>query len=148
MSFDIKKVNTVQQAEQGYEFELKMPDGPDGSKGTPTGAYLTVRGDYSPVVRNHLKRKISEYQMKLKVAERKKQEVPDQNIDEIEDEVREKAVIRVISWRGFVETVGEGKDEKKVEVAFSREAVENLLIANPWIQEQIMEESSNLSNFL
>lgn len=134
MAFDIKKINTTESSEVGYEFELKMPDG------SGTDAYLTVRGDYSPVVRSHLKKKISEYQVKIKVAERKKQEVQDQSMDELEDEIREKAAIRVISWRGFTE---EGKD-----VPFSKEALNSLLIANPWIQEQIMEESSNLSNFL
>lgn len=134
MAFDIKKINTAGKSEEGYEFELKLPDG------NGTGAYITVRGEYSATVRNHLKKKINEYQVKAKVAERKKQAVEEPTLDEIEDEIREKAIVRIVTWRGFT--------EGKTEVPFSVEAANELLKNNPWIQEQIMEESSNLSNFL
>ena len=133
MAFDLDQTNTVEQSEEGYEFELKLPDG------KPTGAFLKVRGDYSPTVRNFVKKKISEYQIKAKVAERKGKDV-ETTPDDVEDENRESAVIRVISWKGFVKG---GKEQP-----FSKEAVEEFLKRNPWAISVIMEESSNLSNFL
>ena len=86
MAFDLDQTNTVEQSEEGYEFELKMPDG------KPTGAFLKVRGDYSPTVRNFVKKKISEYQIKAKVAERKGKDV-ETTPDDVEDENRLKGTI-------------------------------------------------------
>ena len=49
MAFDIKKTNLAEQAEAGYEFEVKLPDGSyaDDFK-------ITVRGNLSPKIKKYV----------------------------------------------------------------------------------------------
>lgn len=132
---DLKVVNVSQQSESGYEFELKLP-----VVGTPTGAFVTVRGDQSPTVRNYNKKKFNEFEVKRKQATRRGREVEDITLEEAEELSIESAINRIITWKGIT--------EGKTEIPFSEENAKRILKEHDWIREQVMEESSNLSNFL
>ena len=58
MAFDIKKTNLAEQAEAGYEFEVKLPDG------SSTDFYITVRGNLSPKVKKFSKDLFNQLQLK------------------------------------------------------------------------------------
>lgn len=135
MSFDLSKNNFSQKAEAGFEFELTLPETFE-----PTGAFITVRGDNSPAVKAFGRRKFQEFQQREAVAKRKGKEVEPMTIDDAEELSVENAVIRTISFRGFAEN---GK-----EIAFSKEEAERIYTEHAWIREAVIQESSNLRNFL
>lgn len=131
---DLSKVNLSQAAEAGYEFELRIPGTME-----PTGAFVTVRGEQSPTVKNYGKRKYQEFKMKEAAARRRGKEPEELTLDEAEELAVESAIVRIISWKGITEG---GK-----EVPFTKENAERILKEHTWIREQIMEESSQLLNF-
>ena len=131
---DLKVTNLAESAEAGYEFELLLPESLER-----TGGFVKVRGRMSAPVRNHAKRKYTEYTQKENQAKRKGKEVEAMSIDDAEDAAIENAIIRIISWRGI------GKDG--VELPFTKENAEQILREHTWIRDAILEESDNLLNF-
>lgn len=131
---DLSKNNFAEIAEAGHRFELKLP----GSN-IPTGAFVTVRGEQSKLVKAFARKKFSEYRMREQAARRRGKEVDEMSIDEAEDLAVESAIVRIISWEGITE----GKNE----VPFTKENAERVLKAHNWIRDQIQEESSQLLNF-
>jgi hypothetical protein len=131
---DLKKTNLAESAELGHEFELLLPESQD-----KTGGFITVRGRMSPVVRNHAKRKYTEFMQREAQAKRKGKEVEPMSIDEAEDSAIDNAIVRIIGWRGI------GKDG--VELPFNKENAEAVLREHTWIRDQVMDESDNLLNF-
>lgn len=133
--FDLKKMNIADLSEKGYEFELKIPE-----IGTPTGTFLTVKGDNSKTVRNYTKKQFEVMQSKAKQARKRGKEVEEITLSEAEDMAVEAAIVRLVDWKGVVE---DGK-----EVKFNEENVRRILKEHPWIRQAIMDESEQLSNFV
>jgi hypothetical protein len=130
---DLSQKNFSVSAEAGFEFELKLPTG------EATGAFVTVRGEQSKIVKQYGRRKFSEMQMKEQAAKRRGKEVEPMSLDDIEELSVESAIVRIIGWKGITNA---GK-----EVPFSKEAATEILKEHSWIREQVMEESNNLHNF-
>ena len=130
--FDLDKNDQSVIAEAGYEFNLKLPSG------ASTDCFITVRGNYSPVVRQYQKKKYNEYQMKVQAAKRKGKEY-ELDLDEAEELSVEAAVIRVLAWRGLAEG---GK-----EVPFTKENCERILKKHEFIREQVRGEAEQVENF-
>ena len=133
--FDLNKMNIAELSEKGHEFELKIPE-----IGTPTGAFLTVKGDNSNTVRNYTKKQFEVMQSKAKMARKRGKEVDEITLSEAEDMAVEAATVRLVAWRGIVE---DGK-----EVKFTEENVKRILKEHPWIRQAIMDESEQLANFV
>jgi len=134
MSLDLAKTNLADAADAGYEFEIKLP-----GSGDPTGAFITVRGEMSKVVKNYSRQKFREFQLKEQQAKRRGKESQEMTLEEAEDLAIETALVRVIDWRGITEN---GKD-----VPFTKENAERIFREHSWIREQVMEESGQLLNF-
>lgn len=134
MSLDLAKTNLADAADAGYEFEIKLP-----GSGDPTGAFITVRGEMSKVVKNYSRQKFREFQLKEQQAKRRGKESQEMTLEEAEDLAIETTLVRVIDWRGITEN---GKD-----VPFTKENAERIFREHSWIREQVMEESSQLLNF-
>ena len=134
MALDLAITNVAAAAESGYEFELLHP-----ATGEGTGGFLTIRGENSRTVQQHARKVVTEMQKREKVAKGKGKDV-DLTISELEDMAVERAVVRIISWKGIQENGGD--------VPFTKENAERILKDHSWIREVLMEESSNLSNFL
>lgn len=133
--FDLSKNDVSKSAEAGFEFELVMPGSVDS-----TGAFITVRGELSNIVKQFDKKSYNEYQMQLQAAKRKnKDKEYTISLDEAEEMAVNAAVNRVISWRGLADA--------GVEIQFSKQVAETILKDHPWIREQIMEESKLALNF-
>jgi len=131
MGFDLKKKNLSEIAEAGYEFELRLP----GSN-EKTGAFVTVRGDQSKVVKAYIRKKFDEIQTR----NNSKRKGNDVTLEEAEEMAVEAAVVRIIDWNGIEE---DGKP-----VPFTKENATRLLTEHSWIREQIQEEASEQLNFL
>lgn len=129
--YDIKN-NFAQASEAGYEFAVKTPWGED------TDFFITVRGDQSKIVRDFIKKRINEDQMKERAA-KARGKVYEKSIEELEDELLEHCFVRIISWRGL--------GDKGVEVQLNKENSDKVLKGNDHIQSQIMEESRLTLNF-
>lgn len=132
--FDLSKNNMAEAAEAGYEFELRIP-----GTNEPTGAFVTVRGSESKVVREYARKTYNAIRMREAALRKRGKEPEEMTLEEAEEMAIESAVTRVISWRGIADG---GK-----EVAFTKEAASSIFKEHPWIREQIMEESSQLLNF-
>lgn len=130
---DLSKTDPSKAAEVGYTFNLQLPDG------TKTDAEITVRGSMSPAVKAYGRRIYNEFKVKEQQAKRRGKEVEDLTPEEAEELAAEAAAIRTIGWKGI------GADGK--EIAFSKEAAEELFKKHGWIREQVMEHSDNLFNF-
>ncbi len=130
---DLKANDPSKQAEVGYTFDVLLPDG------TKTEAQITVRGENSPVVKNHSRRLYQEYKVKEQQAKRRGREVEELTLDEAEDLAAEAAAVRIIGWKGIAE------DDK--EIKFSKEEAERLMKAYSFLREQVMEVSGNILNF-
>lgn len=135
MGFDLSKNNLSQKAEQGYKFELELPD-----VGTRTGAYLTIRGDKSPTVQNYMRKLYNERQMKEKALRARGREPDAMTVEELEDMAIEGALVRLIDWEGIEE---EGKELK-----FSEANARRVLKEHAWIREAILTESETVTNFM
>jgi hypothetical protein len=135
--FDLSKNNFSTKADAGYEFELTSPETFEG-----TGVFITVRGDNSPAVKAFSRRKFQEYQQREVVAKRKNKEVDPMTLDDAEELAVENAVVRTIGWKGL--------GDKGVEIPFSKEKAEEIFstVGYEWIREAVIQESSNLRNFL
>ena len=134
MALDLAITNVAAAAESGYEFELLHP-----ATGEGTGGFLTIRGENSRTVQQHARKVVTEMQKREKVAKGKGKDV-DLTISELEDMAVERAVVRIISWKGIQEN---GED-----IPFTKENAERILKDHAWIREVLMEESSHWSNFL
>ena len=86
MAFDIKKTNLAEQAEAGYEFEVKLPDG------SSTDFYITVRGNLSPKVKKFSKDLFNQLQLKELQAKRKGKADQPVDLDEAEETLIKSAV--------------------------------------------------------
>lgn len=129
---DLAVKNFTDAAEAGYEFELVLPTGENA------GAFITVRGDESKIVKAYARRKYQEYQMREQMAKRKGKSA-DLTLEEAEELAVEAAVTRIISWKGIGEA---GK-----EIPFSEDNATRILKDHPWIRNQVMEESAQILNF-
>jgi len=133
MTLDLSITNIAAQSESGYEFELLHP-----ATGEGTGGFVLIRGEKSRTVQNHARKIVTEMQKREKVAKGKNKEI-ELSIEDYEDMAVDRAIVRIISWRGIQEN---GQD-----VPFNRENAERILKEHPWIREAVMEESDNLLNF-
>lgn len=133
MALDLAITNIAAEAEAGYEFELLHPATGEGTEG-----FIKVRGEKSKTVQNHARKVVNEMQKREKVAKGKNKDV-DLSIEELESLAIDRAIVRIISWRGIQE---DGQD-----VPFTRENAERILKDHPWIREAVIEESENLLNF-
>ena len=95
MAFDIKKTNLAEQAEAGYEFEVKLPDG------SSTDFYITVRGNLSPKVKKFSKDLFNQLQQKELQAKRKGKADQPVDLDEAEETLIKSAVARIVTWKGL-----------------------------------------------
>lgn len=132
---DLKKTNLSAQAEEGYRFELLIPELND-----PTGAFITVRGAQSPTVKAHAKSTFNRMQAEAKRAKRAGREQDDYTLDEMEQMSIDSAYVRIIGWEGIEE---DGK-----EVKFTEDNVKRILRDHVWIREAVIKESDNLLNFI
>jgi len=135
MGFDLVTNNLADKAEAGYEFELTIP----GSD-TPTGAFIKVRGSQSKIVRAYGRKKFEELRQRAVIAKRKGKDVDDIDLEEAEDMAVERAVVKVISWKGFEE---DGKEVKPTEENFKR-----IMREQDWIRSQVLEEADIAANFI
>ena len=133
MALDLVKTNIAAEAESGYEFELLHPATGEGTEG-----FIKVRGEKSRTVQNHARKVVTEMQKREKVAKGKNKEV-ELSIEDLEAMAIERAIVRIISWKGIT--------EEGVEVPFSKENAERILKDHPWIREAVMEASEELLNF-
>lgn len=134
MAFDIKKTNLAEQAEAGYEFEVKLPDG------TSTDFFITVRGNLSPKMKKYSKDLFNKMQMKDLQNKRKGKGEQPIDLDEAEQTLVESACMRVISWKGLEE------DGKVVEP--TPENVKRIMYEQDWIRAQVLEQSDDAANFI
>jgi hypothetical protein len=102
------------------------------------GGFLTVRGEKSKIVQQHARKIVTEMQKREKVAKGKGKDV-DLSIEELEDLSVDRAVVRIISWRGISE---DGED-----IPFTKENAARILKEHSWIKEAVFENSDELLNF-
>lgn len=133
MAFDIVKTNLAERAEEGFEFEVKLPDG------SPTEFFVTVRGTQSPKVKGYSKRVFNQLQIKEQQAKRKGKET-DFSLEEAEDMAVNSAVVRIVSWRGLEEA---GK-----EIPCTEENVKRIMRELDWVRSQVLEEADIAANFI
>jgi len=134
MAFDIKKTNLAEQAEAGYEFEVKLPDG------SSTDFYITVRGNLSPKVKKFSKDLFNQLQQKELQAKRKGKADQPVDLDEAEETLIKSAVARIVTWKGL-------EDDGKV-VEPTQENFVRIMTELDWVRKQVLDESDNDANFI
>ena len=134
MAFDIKKTNLAEQAEAGYEFEVKLPDG------SSTDFYITVRGNLSPKVKKFSKDLFNQLQQKELQAKRKGKADQPVDLDEAEETLIKSAVARIVTWKGL-------EDDGKV-VEPTQENFIRIMTDLEWVRKQVLDESDNDANFI
>ena len=134
MAFDIKKTNLAEQAEAGYEFEVKLPDG------SSTDFYITVRGNLSPKVKKFSKDLFNQLQQKELQAKRKGKADQPVDLDEAEETLVKSAVARIVTWKGL-------EDGGKV-VEPTQENFIRIMTDLDWVRKQVLDESDNDANFI
>ena len=134
MAFDIKKTNLAEQAEAGYEFEVKLPDG------SSTDFYITVRGNLSPKVKKFSKDLFNQLQLKELQAKRKGKADQPVDLDEAEETLIKSAVARIVTWKGL-------EDGGKV-VEPTQENFIRIMTDLDWVRKQVLDESDNDANFI
>ena len=134
MAFDIKKTNLAEQAEAGYEFEVKLPDG------SSTDFYITVRGNQSPKIKKFSKDLFNKLQIKELQAKRKGKAEQPIDLDEAEQTLIESAAARVITWKGL-------EDDGKV-VEPTPDNIVRIMTELDWVRKQVLDESDNDANFI
>ena len=134
MAFDIKKTNLAEQAEAGYEFEVKLPDG------SSTDFYITVRGNLSPKVKKFSKDLFNQLQLKELQAKRKGKADQPVDLDEAEETLIKSAVARIVTWKGL-------EDGGKV-VDPTQENFVRIMTELDWVRKQVLDESDNDANFI
>ena len=134
MAFDIKKTNLAEQAEAGYEFEVKLPDG------SSTDFYITVRGNLSPKVKKFSKDLFNQLQLKELQAKRKGKVDQPVDLEEAEETLVKSAVARIVTWKGL-------EDDGKV-VEPTQENFIRIMTDLDWVRKQVLDESDNDANFI
>ena len=134
MAFDIKKTNLAEQAENGYEFEVKLPDG------SSTDFFITVRGNLSPKVKKYSKDLFNKMQQKELNNKRKGKAEQPMDIEEAEATLVDSAVVRIITWRGL--------EEDGAVVEPTPENFKRIMTELDWVRSQVIEESDNAANFI
>ena len=134
MAFDIKKTNLAEQAEAGYEFEVKLPDG------SSTDFYITVRGNLSPKVKKFSKDLFNQLQLKELQAKRKGKADQPVDLEEAEETLIKSAVARIVTWKGLEEG---GKVVEPTQENFVR-----IMTELDWVRKQVLDESDNDANFI
>lgn len=134
MAFDIKKTNLAEQAENGYEFEVKLPDG------SSTDFFITVRGNLSPKIKKYSKDLFNKMQQKELNNKRKGKGEQPMDIDEAEATLVDSAVVRIITWRGL--------EEDGAVVEPTPENFKRIMTELDWVRSQVIEESDNAANFI
>ena len=134
MAFDIKKTNLAEQAEAGYEFEVKLPDG------SSTDFYITVRGNLSPKVKKFSKDLFNQLQLKELQAKRKGKADQPVDLEEAEETLIKSAVARIVTWKGL-------EDDGKV-VEPTQENFIRIMTDLDWVRKQVLDESDNDANFI
>jgi len=134
MNLDLEKIDTPKSSEDGYEIELTY-------NGEPTGRFVTVRGEYSPVVKKWQlsignKFRIKEWQDKRKA----KTDTPVPMTEEDMEIGLRGAAVRCVTFRGIV--FG-GKPFE-----FSTDHAYELVRRHPPFADQILEASGDVTNFL
>lgn len=130
---DLAKNNPALIAEDGYEFNVVLPDG------SQSEAKIKVRGSSSKIVRDHGRQMFREMQVKEEQARRRGKPVDQPSLEELEEKAATAAALRVISWSKI--------GEDGVEIPFSRENAERLFAKYPFLRDQVIEESDNILNF-
>lgn len=130
---DLVKNDPATIAEAGYEFTVTLPDGKS------TDAKVKVRGENSKTVREYGRRIFQERQMQAQMAKRRGKDPEDLTLAEAEELAVNGAVTRIISWSG----IGEGGKE----VPFTPENAKRILKEYPFIRDQVMEASNDITNF-
>ena len=139
MALNLTKTNLKAQAEDGYEFELLIPETND-----PTDGFVKVRGSMSEVVQNFARKKYRERQQKEDAWKRNtrnhNKDFPEMTLEEAEEFSIESASIRVLGWRNI--ELEEGKP-----LEFNAENLQKVLKDHSWIRTQIIEQSDSVANF-
>lgn len=126
---DITAFDAVQDSDNGYEFELKNPDGVTG-----TGIFLKIVGSNSDAVVGWFSKVINANNIESQMAARKGKTVPPKSVEENKAQNLDLTVTRVVGWRNVAQP-------------FSKTLLTTVLQKNPhWVQ-QITDESDNLGNF-
>ena len=133
MALNLSVLNVSEVSESGIEIELVHP-----ATGEGLDAWVRVRGKDSRTVQNHARKVVNDMQKREKIAKGKNKDA-DMSIEELEMLAVERAVIRIISWRGI--------EEDGQPVPFTVENATRILKDNPWIREQVLENSDDLTGF-
>ena len=133
MALNLSVLNVSEVSESGIDIELVHP-----ATGEGLDAWVRVRGKDSRTVQNHARKVVNDMQKREKIAKGKNKDA-DLSIEELEMLAVERAVVRIISWRGI--------EEDGQPVPFTVENATRILKDNPWIREQVLEHSDDLSGF-
>ena len=133
MALNLSVLNVSEVSESGIDIELVHP-----ATGEGLDAWVRVRGKDSRTVQNHARKVVNDMQKREKIARGKNKDA-DMSIEELEMLAVERAVIRIISWRGI--------EEDGQPVPFTVENATRVLKDNPWIREQVIENSDDLTEF-
>ena len=133
MALNLSVLNVSEVSESGIEIELVHP-----ATGEGLDAWVRVRGKDSRTVQNHARKVVNDMQKREKIARGKNKDA-DMSIEELEMLAVERAVVRIISWRGI--------EEDGQPVPFTVENATRVLKDNPWIREQVLENSDDLTGF-
>ncbi len=133
MALNLSVLNVSEVSESGIDIELVHP-----ATGEGLDAWVRVRGKDSRTVQNHARKVMNDMQKREKIAKGKNKDA-DMSIEELEMLAVERAVIRIISWRGI--------EEDGQPVPFTVENATRILKDNPWIREQVLENSDDLTGF-
>jgi hypothetical protein len=126
---DILSFDAVSEAEHGFDFELKGPDGMTGS-----GVTLTVIGKHADVVQAWNRKYLNGLIREQEMAKKRGKDVEPKSIEELRAQNIEGACLRVIGW-------------KNVTQEFSTELLKAALLRNPHWLDQIVEASDDAGNF-
>ena len=133
MALNLSVLNVSEVSESGIDIELVHP-----ATGEGLDAWVRVRGKDSRSVQNHARKVVNDMQKREKIARGKNKDA-DMSIEELEMLAVERAVVRIISWRGI--------EEDGQPVPFTVENATRILKDNPWIREQVLENSDDLTGF-
>ena len=133
MALNLSVLNVSEVSESGIDIELVHP-----ATGEGLDAWVRVRGKDSRTVQNHARKVVNDMQKREKIAKGKNKDA-DMSIEELEMLAVERAVIRIISWRGI--------EEDGQPVPFTVENATRILKNDPWIREQVLENSDDLTGF-
>lgn len=135
MSFKRRTTATADACETGFAFEPVYPTG------EPIGATFTVRGPQSPAVRRHQQARLELLRQRELAAKRHRKEPEPLTLDELQAALVELAVAYTIGWQGVEEDDGSA-------VPFDDDAARGLYRAHPWLRDQVIEQGSDLGNFI